>query len=224
MARDEKDIIPAWDGSSATWKDFETDVELYVDGAPTSDRCICGPRVARQLTGRARTAMRGMTRQDRDQLRAADGVYFLLDYLRRVIGGAPPAKTGQFLEQHVFHVERDQDKPVNGYVARENTAYNDFRRPAMRPFQQQEALPGSPAAVPPSVPEPPRAPAARPRPSHAFSDAEAAEEDEVGERTPQVDDGVASVGDRESGLYTDLPEPVKTWPFLRRAAPLNLPG
>ena len=121
MARAEQDIAPTWDGSAAAWEDFETDAELYVGGTPTRDRCICGPRVARQLTGRARTAMRGMTRQDRDQLRAADGAYFLLDYLRHSIGGAPTANVGKFLERHFFHVERDNDRPVNGHVARGNT-------------------------------------------------------------------------------------------------------
>ena len=64
MARDEKDHIPTWDGSATNWEDFETDVELYVDGTPTKDRCTCGPRVARKLTGRVRTATLGMTRQD----------------------------------------------------------------------------------------------------------------------------------------------------------------
>ena len=102
MAQDDKDLIPTWDGSAATWEDFETDVELYVFGTPTKDRCTCGPRVASQLTGRARTAMLGMTRKDRDQLRAKDGATFLLTYLRGTISGAPTTDVDKCFERYFF--------------------------------------------------------------------------------------------------------------------------
>ena len=113
MARGEKDIIPTWDGSAATWEDFETDVELYVDGTPTKDRCTCGPRVARKLTGRTQTAMLGMARQDRDQLRAVDGADFLLTYLCRPIGGAPTVDVGKFMERYFFHAKRGKGEPMS---------------------------------------------------------------------------------------------------------------
>ena len=100
MTRDDNDIIPTWDGSAATWEDFEIDVELCMDSTPAKDRGACGPRGVRRLTGCARTAMLGMTHQDRDQLRALDGATFLLNYLRTTIGGAPTVGVGKFMERY----------------------------------------------------------------------------------------------------------------------------
>ena len=59
------EVVPTWDGSPELWEDFQTDVELYVDGTPSRDRCVCGPRVARRLSGRARAAILGMSAADR---------------------------------------------------------------------------------------------------------------------------------------------------------------
>ena len=85
MVHNDRDLIPTWGSSAATWEYFKTEVELRVDSDPTHDRNTCGARVARRLTGRARIAMLGMTSPDRDKLRGTDGVTFLLAYLRLTI-------------------------------------------------------------------------------------------------------------------------------------------
>ena len=40
MAKDDRDPVPTWDGSVATWEDIDTDVELYVCGATATDRYL----------------------------------------------------------------------------------------------------------------------------------------------------------------------------------------
>ena len=143
----------------------------------------------------------------------------LLADLRRTIGGAPTVDVGKFMERYFFIVKRDKGEPMSSYVARENNSYNDFCKSVMRLLHQQETLPGSSAAAPPGLPEPTRAPAARPRPAQIpGADAEDREEEEDDDRTQQ-DPSEAVLGcDRDSAkLYEVLPEPVRAWLLLRRA-------
>ena len=101
------EVVPSWDGRPESWEDFETDVGLYVDGTPERDRQVCGPRVARRLTGRARTALLSMSPEDRTMLRSSTGCQHLLSFLRQSIGGAPSVDVGKFVERFFFNVKRD---------------------------------------------------------------------------------------------------------------------
>ena len=88
--------VPSWNGDLSVLEDFETDVEHYVDGTPEKDRGTCGPRVARRLTGRARAALLGMTREQRERLKTPEGAGFLVAYLKEKIGGAPALDVGKY--------------------------------------------------------------------------------------------------------------------------------
>ena len=55
--RDDAKGVPTWDGSEINFDTFEQECYQYRDTVEWNKRYLCGPRVARKLTGKAKTAL-----------------------------------------------------------------------------------------------------------------------------------------------------------------------
>ena len=74
--------IPSWDGTEDTFDTFEAECYQYCDTVEYRKRYLCGPRIARNLTGRAAVALLG---RPQGWLYRSDGVETLLRFLRHKI-------------------------------------------------------------------------------------------------------------------------------------------
>ena len=70
--------LPTWNGDWLTWSDYRLQVELETDGTATDDLAKLGPRLVRNLTHKAWECCSEI---DREKLKKADGVEYLLSYL-----------------------------------------------------------------------------------------------------------------------------------------------
>ena len=73
-----------------------------------------------------------MSATDRGNLRKADGVHFLLHFLRSSIGGTPAVDVGKYMERYFFSVKREKGESMSNYLAREGNTYNDFCKSILR--------------------------------------------------------------------------------------------
>ena len=112
------EVVPSWDGDPTRLVDFEYDVILYRDGTIERDRNVVGPRIARRLTGRARDAVIGMSREERHRLQSTDGATFLVSFLKEKLGGAPALDVGKFLEKFFFATRRERGRRPRAWPTR----------------------------------------------------------------------------------------------------------
>ena len=75
---------PSWDGSLAELTRYERDVKWYVAGTEQEKRKMCGPRLARALSGRAKDIIEEMGPAEIDKVSAEDGSgpKFLVDFIK----------------------------------------------------------------------------------------------------------------------------------------------
>ena len=77
-----KDGIPAWDGTPSTWSEYRRAAYMYEETVKWESRYLCGPRLAAELTGAARTAI---ANKKRGWLSSQDGVGKLLRCLKETM-------------------------------------------------------------------------------------------------------------------------------------------
>ena len=70
--------LPTWDGSWSGWASYKLQVELELDGTHKDDKVTLGPRLVRNLTGRA---WESVTEIDRAKLKQETGVGYMLEFL-----------------------------------------------------------------------------------------------------------------------------------------------
>ena len=75
--------VPKWDGSAASFAEYEELAAIYEQGVPWSKRSTVGPRLAAELSGSARRMISG---RPVDWLSSPDGVSRLLATLREGLG------------------------------------------------------------------------------------------------------------------------------------------
>ena len=81
---------------------YERDISWYVAGTDEDKRKICGPRLARDLTGRAKQIIEGMGPAEILKVSDDDGPTFLLKYIKEMIGDPVVTEVAQEMEAFLF--------------------------------------------------------------------------------------------------------------------------
>ena len=75
--------LPTWNGDWTVFKNFETRVGLEIDGTKSDEKALLGPRIAKNLTGKAWEMIEDI---DRAKLKEENGATFLLNHLKQQRG------------------------------------------------------------------------------------------------------------------------------------------
>jgi hypothetical protein len=75
--------LPSWSGEWATFKAYELKVGLEIDGTREDERKLLGPRLAKNLVGKAWELIEEV---DRAKLREETGAEYLLAFLKKQRG------------------------------------------------------------------------------------------------------------------------------------------
>ena len=94
--------LPTWSGDWATWADYRMSVEFEQDSTAEDDLPKLGPRLVRNLTGKAWEAIGGI---DRTALKKADGVDYLLKFLESKRGRLKVDVLGDAFLSHLLPKE-----------------------------------------------------------------------------------------------------------------------
>ena len=106
--------LPTWSGDWATWADYRMSVEFEQDSTAEDDLPKLGPRLVRNLTGKAWEAIGGI---DRTALKKADGVDYLLKFLESKRGRLKVDVLGDALATYF---------QKNDMVRKDQENWNDF--------------------------------------------------------------------------------------------------
>ena len=106
--------LPTWSGDWSTWADYRMSVEFEQDSTAEDDLPKLGPRLVRNLTGKAWEAIGGI---DRTALKKADGVDYLLKFLEGKRGRLKVDVLGDALATYF---------QKNDMVRKDQENWNDF--------------------------------------------------------------------------------------------------
>ena len=119
--------LPTWDGDWRTFSDFRLACYLELDGLKDDDKITLAPRLARNLTGKAWEACLDV---DRTKLRKADGLEYLLTFLKGKRGKQQVDILGEAFEkffQSGDAIRRDREN-LTDYEQRLSVFYRDIKR------------------------------------------------------------------------------------------------
>ena len=119
--------LPTWDGDWRTFTDFRLACQLERDGLKDDEQITLAPRLARNLTGRAWEACLDI---DRAKLRAAEGLDYLLNYLKEKRGRQKVDVLGEALEKYFASgdaVRHDREN-LHDFEQRISVHFRDIKR------------------------------------------------------------------------------------------------
>ena len=89
--------LPTWDGDWRSYAAYKLMCQLESDGMKEEDRATLAPRLARNLTGKAWEACVDI---DREKLKKADGLDYLLQFLKAKRGKQQVDILGEAFEKY----------------------------------------------------------------------------------------------------------------------------
>jgi hypothetical protein len=116
--------LPTWNGDWKTFSDFRFACLLELDGCKTDEKSLLAPRLVRNLTDRAWECVLDI---DREALRKADGVEYLLKFLKERRGKQEVDLLGDSLQQYFQNPD---------CFRKEGENLNDFSNQGMGPTSE----------------------------------------------------------------------------------------
>ena len=120
-----KDGVPGWGGEPSSWNEYKAAARLYVASTKFELRYTCGPRLAAELTGAARTAIQG---QRSTWLSSASGAEVLLRHLQDAIGEPALPEVGNFMRQYFRVLRRKKGESMTSFCVRHREEYDRMCR------------------------------------------------------------------------------------------------
>ena len=119
--------LPTWDGDWRTFADYKLACLLERDGLKADDRDTLAPRLARNLTGKAWEACIDV---DREKLKKAEGLEYLLDYLKGKRGKQQVDILGEAFEKYFQSGDavRQDRESLTDFEQRLSVHFRDIRR------------------------------------------------------------------------------------------------
>ena len=119
--------LPTWDGDWRTFSDYRLAAQLEFDGLKDDDQKTLAPRLARNLTGKAWEACLDI---NRESLRKADGLDYLLKFLKQKRGKQQVDMLGEAFEKYFQSNEivRQDRENLNDYEQRLTVFTRDIER------------------------------------------------------------------------------------------------
>jgi len=131
--------LPTWDGTWGSWADYKLQVELEIDSTSTDDLERLGPKLVRNLTGKAWEAI---TDIDRKKLKHKEGVSYLLTYLAEKRGRQKVDLLGEALGAYFQKpdVSRRDGEPWSDYETRHDAYIREINK-ALREIGSSTTVP-----------------------------------------------------------------------------------
>ncbi|CAK9032723.1 Retrovirus-related Pol polyprotein from transposon TNT 1-94 [Durusdinium trenchii] len=130
-----KDGVPGWNGDPATWLEFKQAARLYVASTKFEARYTCGPKIAAELTGAARTAIMG---KKSSWLSEEQGTETLLQHLQKTIGEPALPEVGNFLRQYFKVLRRQKGESMTAFCVRHRDEYERMCRALARMMKEHK--------------------------------------------------------------------------------------
>lgn len=129
-----KDGVPGWTGDPSTWQEYKQAARLYVASTKLETRYTCGPRLAAELSGAARTAISGKRAQ---WLSDSQGAETLLSHLQSAIGEPALPEVGNFMRQYFKILKRKRGESMSSFCVRHREEYERMCRALARMLREQ---------------------------------------------------------------------------------------
>ncbi|CAK9055634.1 CCHC-type domain-containing protein [Durusdinium trenchii] len=126
-----KDGVPGWNGDPASWLEFRQ----FVASTKFEARYTCGPKIAAELTGAARTAIMG---KKSSWLSEEQGTETLLQHLQKTIGEPALPEVGNFLRQYFKVLKRQKGESMTAFCVRHRDEYERMCRALARMLKEQK--------------------------------------------------------------------------------------
>ncbi|CAK9091992.1 unnamed protein product [Durusdinium trenchii] len=133
-----KDGIPAWDGTPSTWSEYRRAAYMYEETVKWESRYLCGPRLAAELTGAARTAI---ANKKRGWLSSQDGVGKLLRCLKETMSEPALPEISNQLKTYFKLLRRRRGESMVSFCVRHREEYARTCKALTRVMQEQKSLP-----------------------------------------------------------------------------------
>ena len=112
--------IPSWGGAEDTFDTFEVECYQYRDTVEYNKRYLCGPMIARKLTGKAAVALLG---RPQGWLNRSDGVEILIKFLHINVFKAEIPDLGYHMDEFFFRLRRRRQESMTEYAMRSRDKY-----------------------------------------------------------------------------------------------------
>ncbi|CAK8992683.1 unnamed protein product [Durusdinium trenchii] len=133
-----KDGIPAWDGTPSTWSEYRRAAYMYEETVKWESRYLCGPRLAAELTGAARTAI---ANKKRGWLSSQDGVGKLLRCLKETMSEPALPEISNQLKTYFKLLRRRRGESMVSFCVRHREEYARTCKALTRVMREQKSLP-----------------------------------------------------------------------------------
>ncbi|CAK9013026.1 Two pore calcium channel protein 1B (Voltage-dependent calcium channel protein TPC1B) (NtTPC1B), partial [Durusdinium trenchii] len=124
-----------WNGDPSTWLEFKQAARLYVASTKIESRYTCGPKIAAELSGAAKTAIMG---KKAHWLSDASGVETLLKHLQVTIGEPALPEVGNFLRLYFKTLRRQKGESMTAFCVRHREEYEKMCRSLARMIKEQK--------------------------------------------------------------------------------------
>ena len=129
-----KEGVPGWSGEPSSWAEYKTAARLYVASTKYEARYTCGPRLAAELSGAAKTAIMG---QRSTWLSEPNGAEKLLKHLQQTIGEPALPEVGNFMRQYFRVLRRRRGETMTAFCVRHREEYDKMCRALGRMIKEQ---------------------------------------------------------------------------------------
>ena len=127
--------IPSWDGTEDTFDTFEVECYQYRDTVEYGKRYLCGPRIARRLSGKAAVALLG---RPQGWLNRADGVEVLIKFLRSKVFKEVIRDLGYHMDEFFFRLRRRRSESMTEYAMRSRDKYLKMQKALARVVKKSQ--------------------------------------------------------------------------------------
>eukprot|EP00435_Cladocopium_sp_Y103_P054009 s378_g17.t1 len=153
-----KEGVPAYDGSAETLALFREEALAYTFTLEHHKRYLAGPRLAKELTGVARTVVRRKLSQDPQWLAHPRGAYVLIEYLEQAIESPTLVQASNHIHKFFYQLRRRKGETMTEWINRHSESMWEASRSLKRVQREHvsshvsSAVSGSDS----SRPQPPR--------------------------------------------------------------------
>ena len=133
-----RDGVPSWDGEPSTWTEYRRAALLFVESTKWSNRYLCGPRLATELSGPAKASIAG---KKPTWLSREDGMQRLLTHLQTAISEPVPPEVGNALRAYFKTLRRRRGETMTSFCVRHREEYEKACRALTRMMASQQPQP-----------------------------------------------------------------------------------